>query len=180
MNINYHGKNITVTEDLKNLAEKKLSKLDKYFTEDISAKVIFEVNKKNQKIVEVTVFLPKDIIRSEVNEESFEDAIDRAIEILSRQVRKYKTKLKNRYVSNDSIRFENFEETKEEHESKEDTGKIVKEKSFQFKPMTSEEAILQMELLGHNFFVFSNPDTGDAEIVYKRQDGNYGLIERER
>lgn len=94
MNINYHGKNITVTEDLKNLAEKKLSKLDKYFTEDISAKVIFEVNKKNQKIVEVTVFLPKDIIRSEVNEESFEDAIDRAIEILSRQVRKYKTKLK--------------------------------------------------------------------------------------
>lgn len=101
-------------------------------------------------------------------------SIDRAVDVLERQVRKYKTKLQNRYQKNDSIRFENIKPMEEADEAK-----LVKNKKFKVVPMSSDEAILQMELLRHNFFVFQNAKNEAINVVYKRKDGNYGLIEVE-
>ena len=102
-------------------------------------------------------------------------AIDKAVDILERQIRKHKTKLQRRYINGETIRFENIEPLQEE----EDRPKVVRTKRFDMKPMSVEEAILQMELLRHNFFVFMNADSDDINVLYKRKDGNYGLIEPE-
>ena len=177
MKLNYTGKNMDITDALRDVTNKKLSKLDKYFQEDIEGNVTFS-SEKNRKIIEVTINLPGTIIRAEESTDDMYVSIDKAVDILEREIRKYKTKLQKRYKNGQTIRFENVVPlTKDE---KEDEGpKIVRRKRFMLKPMLSEEAVLQMELLRHNFYVYMDADTGDVNVVYKRNDGNYGLIEPE-
>lgn len=174
MLLNFVGKNIELTESLKNVAEKKFSKLDKYFSEEVEARVVFSTVREEQ-TVEVTIFLPKTIIRAEETTDDMYSSMDNAVDALARQIRKHKTKLKRRYQNNETIRFDELfdkEPPKEEAEHK-----IVKRKNFELNPMDEEEAILQMDLLNHNFFVFLDADTDGVSIVYKRKDGNYGKIE---
>ncbi|MBC8590060.1 ribosome hibernation-promoting factor, HPF/YfiA family [Wansuia hejianensis] len=176
MKMNYVGKNMEVTDALREVTEKKLSKLDKYFQKDIEGNVTFSTQK-NRKIIEVTINLPGTIIRAEESSDDMYASIDKAVDILERQIRKYKTKLQKRYQKGETIRFENIVELtqgKEDHKPK-----LVRRKRFNLKPMSHEEAILQMELLRHNFFVFLDADTDDVSIVYRRKDGDYGLIEPE-
>lgn len=172
MKLELIGKNITLTDNLKAHAEKKLSKLDKYFAEEVQAKATFSSTKGNQK-VEVTIFLPGTILRAEESTQDMYASIDKVQASLERQVRKHKTKLKKRYQGkSESIKFENVEPAEEAEE-----GEILKRKSFHLTPMMEEEAILQMELLNHNFFVFLNGNTDEVNILYKREEGGYGLIE---
>lgn len=177
MIINFTGKNMDVTEALRNVTEKKMGKLDKYFQKDIVGNVTFS-SEKNRKIIEVTINLPGTIIRAEESSDDMYASIDRAVDVLQRQIRKHKTKLQKRYKNTETIRFENVESLPVENHD-DDLPKLVKTKKFFLKPMTSEEAVLQMELLGHNFFVFMDGDTGSVNVVYKRKDNNYGLIEPE-
>ena len=177
MKLNYTGKNMEITNALRDVTEKKLGKLDKYFQQDIEGNVTFS-SEKNRKIIEVTINLPGTIIRAEEYSDDMYASIDRAVDILERQIRKYKTKLQKRYQNNNTIRFENVVPLPKE-EDDDDKPKLVKRKRFSLKPMSSEEAILQMELLRHNFFVFLDADNETVSIVYKRKDGNYGLIEPE-
>ena len=175
MKLNFTGKNIEVTDALRNVTESKLGKLDKYFQGKADGKVVYIVEK-NREIVEVTINLPGTILRAEESSDDMYASIDKAVDVLEGQIRKYKTKLQKRYQDGQTIRFENIEPLKEK---KDEGPKIVRTKRFDMKPMMEEEAILQMELLGHNFFVFMNHDSGDINVLYKRNDGNYGLIEPE-
>ena len=177
MKLNYAGKNVEVTQALKDVTEKKLSKLDKYFQIDIVGNVTFSTEK-NRKIIEVTINLPGTIIRAEESSDDMYASIDRTVDILERQIRKYKTKLQRRYKNgNETIRFENVVPLPANEDNEKSI--LVKRKKFGLKPMSSEEAILQMELLRHNFFVFLDGDSEEVSVVYKRKDGNYGLIEPE-
>lgn len=177
MKINFTGRNIELTEALKNVTEKKMDRLSKYFQNEIEGDVTFS-SERNRKIIEVTINLPEGtLLRAEEASDDMYVSIDKAVDILERQMRKHKTRLQNRYRNSDeTIRFENVEPLEE---TKDEGPKIVKNKRFLLKPMTEEEAVLQMDLLGHNFFVFMSGDTGDVNVVYKRKDGNYGLIEPE-
>lgn len=174
MIMNYVGKNMEVTDALREVTERKLSRLDKYFQKDIQGNVTFSTQK-NRKIIEVTINLPGTIIRAEESSDDMYASIDKAIDVLERQIRKYKTKLQRRYQNGETIRFENVVPLSQEAEA--ERPKLVKRKRFSLKPMTHEEAVLQMELLRHNFFVFMDGETGEINVVYKRKDGNYGLIE---
>ena len=176
MIMKYAGKNMEVTNALREVTEKKLSKLDKFFQKDIEGNVTFSTQK-NRKIIEVTINLPGTIIRAEESSDDMYASIDKAIDVLERQIRKYKTRLQKRYQNGETIRFENVMPLNKDYD--EDRPKLVKRKRFGLKPMSSEEAILQMELLRHNFFVFMDADTEDVNVVYKRKDGDYGLIEPE-
>ncbi len=177
MILNYTGKNMDITDALRDVTNKKLSKLDKYFQKDIEGNVTFS-SEKNRKIIEVTINLPGTIIRAEESTDDMYVSIDKAVDILERQIRKHKTKLQKRYKNGETIRFENVMPLTTNEE--EDEGpKIVRRKRFMLKPMVSEEAVLQMELLRHNFYVYLDAETGDVNVVYKRNDGNYGLIEPE-
>lgn len=177
MKLTFVGKNMDVTEALRDITEKKIGKIDKYFDKDIVGNVTFS-SEKNRKIIEVTINLPGTIIRAEESSDDMYASIDAAVDILERQMRKYKTKLQKRYKNTETIRFENVEPLPAE-DIADDLPKLVKTKKFFLKPMTSEEAVLQMELLGHNFFIFMDGDTGNVNVVYKRKDNNYGLIEPE-
>ncbi|WDV46135.1 ribosome-associated translation inhibitor RaiA [Clostridiaceae bacterium M8S5] len=166
------GKSIFITDALKNTIEKKLGKLEKYFQDDVEATVTLSVEK-NRQIIEVTIRLPKGIIRAEEETDDMYTSLDRVIDVLERQIRKHKTKLHKMVHNGDTIRFENIPNTLfNDKESK-----IVKTKKFAMKPMFQEEAVLQMELLNHSFFVFMNAKTEEVNVVYKRKDGQYGLIE---
>jgi len=175
MKISIYAKNIQLTEALKEAAIKKIRRLDKFFQQDIEAKVVLSIEKKLHK-VEVTIPFNGRIIRVEELSNDMYNAIDEAVESLEQQIRKFKTKLQNKKHSNDSIKFENIEplDIQDEQEFK-----VVKTKRFAIKPMNIEEAILQMDLLRHNFFVFLHSDTEAVNVVYKRNDENYGLIEPE-
>lgn len=176
MKLNFTGKNMEITDALRDVTQKKIGKLDKYFQKDIEGNVTFS-SEKNRKIIEVTINLPGTIIRAEESTDDMYASIDKAVDILERQIRKHKTKLQNRYKNTETIRFENVVPLTQDEEG--DKPKLVKRKKFAIKPMSSEEAILQMELLRHNFFVFMDADNEGVGIVYKRKDGNYGLIEPE-
>jgi len=176
MKMNFTGKNMEVTDALREVTTKKLSKLEKYFQQDIEGNVTFSTQR-NHKIIEVTINLPGTILRAEESSDDMYASIDKAVDILERQIRKYKTRLQRRYQNGETIRFENVMPLPQEEE--EEKPKVVRRKRFNLKPMSHEEAILQMELLGHNFFVFRDADTDDINVIYKRKDGNYGLIEPE-
>lgn len=174
MKLVFAGKNMDVTEALKNVTADKLTRLDKYFDKDVVATVTFTAER-DRHTIEVTIDLPQTIIRAEVETYDMYESIDKAVDILERQVRKHKGKLKARYRTTDTIRFDNIQLTEGEMEE-ENLPKIVRTKRFLLNPMTAEEAALQMDLLGHNFFVYMDGDTGNTNVVYKRKDGNYGLI----
>ena len=175
MKLNLVGKNIELTDAIKEQAERKFAKLDKYFDEEVQARVVLSTQKINQK-VEVTISLPGTILRAEESTTDLYASMDKVVDSLARQIRKYKTRLKNRYQNAEkTIRFENIEELKAEE--KEEAGKIVRRKKFDLRPMHEEEAILQMELLNHNFFIFLNAETELVEVLYRRKDKNYGIIQ---
>lgn len=175
MNIKVVGRNIEVTEGLKAAVAKKLAKLDKYFMDNVNATATVSVEKNIQKI-EVLIPCNNAILRAEVKHNDLYSAIDLVIDKLEGQVRKQKTKLEKRN-GNTSLRFSNIQGY--DDYDKEDEPRIVKTKRFAIKPMNEEEAVLQMELLGHDFFVFMNGDTDEVNVLYKRKDGNYGLIAQE-
>lgn len=178
MNITVSGKNgMTVTDGLRDAVIKNVSKLSKYFPEDTEVRTVLSVQKNNH-IAEITIPFKGIIFRAEEVSDDMYVSIDRVVDKIEKQILKHKAKLKNRFGANESIRFEippAYEEAKGEEE--EGSFEIVKTKRFPIKPMSPEEAILQMNLLGHNFFVFTNADTDTINVVYKRKDGKYGLIE---
>lgn len=174
MKVTVVAKNIQLTPALKESVEKKISKLDRYFEPNIQARATLSVQK-NRQTVEVTIPFNGVILRGEESTEDMYKSIDLVEDKLERQIRKQKTKLLRRN-SGGSLRYPSFN-PKDLDESFEDEKKVVKTKSFNVKPMSSEEAILQMELLGHNFFVYQDADTNKVSVMYKRKDGDYGLIE---
>ncbi|HHY99940.1 MAG TPA: ribosome-associated translation inhibitor RaiA [Tissierellia bacterium] len=175
MKISIYGKNLQLTDSLREAAIKKIRRLDKFFQQDVEAKVVLSIEKKIHK-VEVTIPFNGRIVRVEESSDDMYNALDEAVESLEQQIRKYKTKLQNKKHSYESIKFENIEPLEDEDEEE---YKVVKTKRFAIKPMSIEEAILQMDLLKHNFFVFLNADTEEVNVVYRRKDANYGLIEPE-
>lgn len=176
MKITISGKNMAVTDALKEVTERKMSKLDKYFFEDVPVDITLSVEKSRQ-IIEVTIPFSGAIIRAEESTEDMYQSIDKVIDVLERQIRKHKTKLQKKNKGFETIRFENIQSLPAGENGKE--ASIVRTKRFAMKPMDAEEAVLQMELLRHAFYVFRNAETDDVNIVYKRKDGNYGLIEPE-
>ncbi|SHE67151.1 ribosome hibernation-promoting factor, HPF/YfiA family [Alkalibacter saccharofermentans] len=173
MRVIVYGKNVDVTTGLKSTLDKKLSKLDKYFNPDTEATATLSTQK-GKHILEVTIPINGTILRAEEATEDMYASIDLAVDKLEGQLRKHKTKLEKKLKDHSTIRidFSSFSE-----ETKSDEPSLVKTKRFPVKPMSTEEATLQMDLLGHNFFVFLNSDTEEVNVVYKRKDGNYGLIE---
>ena len=179
MEIIIHGDKIKVTSAMKSYIEDKLGRLDKYLenSDSIRANVIVKV-KGHLQTMEITIPLKSFILRSEETQEDFYAAVDKTIDKLERQIRKNKTRLMSRKAK-PSYDF-NFDmiELPEEKEVTEES-KIVKRKTIEVKPMDEEEAILQMELLGHQFYMYKDADTNKPAVVYKRNDGNYGVIESE-
>lgn len=169
------GKNIEVTEGLKSAVYDKIGKLERYFTEDTEVHVTFSVQKDRQKI-EVTIPMKGTIIRAEQTSTDMYVSIDLVEEVIERQLRKYKTKL-TEHKQQAAINFNRdfIEDSAEEDEAI----NIIRSKHFAMKPMDAEEACVQMELLGHNFYVFRNADTDEVNVVYKRKGNTYGLIEPE-
>lgn len=166
------GKNIEVTDALKAAIQEKLGKLERYFNQDTEVQVTLSVQKDRQKI-EVTIPVKGSIIRSEQESSDMYVSIDLVEEIIERQLKRYKAKLMDKYQSGGD-----FSELFLKEETPEDNAiKILKTKRFAIKPMDPEEACLQMELLGHGFYVFFNSVTEEVNVVYKRKGNTYGLIE---
>lgn len=167
------GRNLVITDAIREQVEKKLDKFDKYFKSDVEAHATFSTQK-SKHIVELTIPLKNGTyFRAESRTEDMYGSIDEAIEKISRQMRKHKTKIEKRFHDQESIRFEAIPEINEQYQE----ASIVKTKRFGIKPMMPEEAVLQMDLLGHDFFVFLNGETDDVNVVYRRKDGDFGLIE---
>ena len=172
MLFNIRGNKIEVTDAIRDYIEKKIGKLNKYFNnpEEITASVVIKTSGINQ-IVEITIPIKKTILRAEERNKDLYSAIDLVLEKLERQIRKNKTRMKKqKEVINVIADFEISDE-----EIKED--KITKRKYVESKPMSEEEAILQMNLIDHDFFIFKNTDKDNVSVVYKRKDNNYGIIE---
>ena len=177
MEIIIRGDKMQITDAMKDYINEKLGKLEKYLenSDAVRANVIVKV-KNHEQTVEITIPLKSFILRSEETKEDFYAAVDKTIDKLERQVRKNKTKLmaKQNKASYD-FNFEKIdfkEEIEDEH-------KVIKRKTIEVKPMNEEEAILQMELLNHEFYIYKDSETNKKTVVYKRTDGNYGLIESE-
>ncbi len=174
MKITISGRNIEITDNLRDAITDKLSKLERYFTPDTEVNVTLSIEKERQKI-EVTIPVKGRIIRSEQVSNDMYVSIDLVEEVIERQLRKYKTKIVDKkqnavnfqkaYIENDYLENEEIS--------------IVRTKRFDIKPMYPEDACVQMELLGHSFFVFMNADTDQVNVVYKRKGNTYGLIEPE-
>lgn len=175
MKVNIIGRQMNVWNEMKETIDAKLKKLDKYFSEDCSANVTLS-SKHNQKCLEITINASGFIFRSEVEDETFRNALDRAVYSIERQIRKNKTRLqkKLRKGAFDAGVVDVHDDFEEEAEF------TIREKTFPLKPMSTEEAIMQMNLLEHEFFVYKNDKTGDVCVVYKRRDGAYGLINTEQ
>jgi len=171
MKVNITGRKLDISAEMRSFAEKKLTKLDKFFDDAAEAQVTLSLEKGRQ-TVELTIFYGGFVYRAEDTTEDMYASIDRAIDLIERQIRKNKTRLEKK------LREGAFTATIEENaDTEEKEFKIVKSKKHALKPMSPEEAILQMNLLGHEFYIFNNSETMDKEVVYKRKDGNYGLIE---
>ncbi len=171
MLLNIRGDKLEVTDSIKNYIEEKLKRLDKYFEtpEDLKANIVVRTRGIDQ-IIEVTIPIKKAILRAEETNKDLYAAIDKVTDKLERSIRKNKTKIKRRKVENMDV-FLDFEVEEEEEQ------KIVKRKQINNKPMSEEEAILQMDLLDHDFFIFQNTETNNMSVIYKRKDNSYGIIE---
>ncbi|MGM0602821.1 MAG: ribosome hibernation-promoting factor, HPF/YfiA family [Bacillota bacterium] len=190
MKIMTYGKNIDVTPSLKEHAEEKVRKLDRYFNgEPMEVQISMEVERERH-IVEVTAYVKGLILRGEEATGDMYASIDGVVDKLERQLKKYKSKIHDRYIERKQEYKEEYKEERKEQILNTNTSpeeeeietdvfepKIVRTKRFAMKPMNVEEACMQMDLLGHDFFVFYNGETEETNVVYKRNDGNYGLIE---
>jgi putative sigma-54 modulation protein len=174
MRITIYGKQMTVRDSLKDAVEKKLAKFDKFFGEDTEAFVTCKV-RKGVKIIEITVNYGGTTFRCEEENETFITALDRAVEGLERQIRKNKTRVE-RMVKHSPVFIGEYDDDEYVEEDEFE----IRVKSFPFKPMTPEEAILQMNLIGHAFYAFTDSESGETCVVYKRKAGSYGLIVPEK
>ena len=174
MNYRISGKNIEVTEGLRTAVQDKLNKLEKYFTDETEIQVTFSVEKDRQKI-EVTIPVKGSVIRAEQVSDDMYVSIDLVEEVIERQVNRYKKKLVDQQQN--AAFFQ--KEFLEDDEADDEEIRIIRSKKVAVKPMDAEEACIQMELLGHNFFVFRNAETDEVNVVYKRKGNTYGLIEPE-
>ena len=170
------GRNIDITDGLRSAVEDKLGKLEKFFTDDTEIHVTLSVEKERQKI-EVTIPVKGNIIRSEQVSNDMYVSIDLVEEIIERQLRKYRKKIIDKKQNAGTFQQAFIEKDFEDENTNEI--KIIRTKKFGFKPMYPEDACVQMELLGHNFFVFCNAETDQVNVVYKRKGNTYGLIEPE-
>ncbi len=174
MHIIISGKNIDITDGLRKAVIDKLSKLERYFTPDTDITVTLSVEKERQKI-EVTIPVKGNIIRSEQVSNDMYVSIDLVEEVIERQLKRYKNKIIDKKQSAPNFQKEFIDKEVEDEEEVE----IIRTKRFGMKPMYPEDACVQMELLGHNFFVFQNAETEQVNVVYKRKGNTYGLIEPE-
>ena len=174
MRIKITGRNIELTEGLKAAVEDKLNKLEKYFTPDTEVNVTLSVEKERQK-VEVTIPMKGSYIRSEQVSSDMYVSIDLVEEVIERQLKKYRTKLVTKQQNAAVFKQDFLDEKSEDDEEI----KIIRTKKFDMKPMYPEDACVEMELLGHDFYVFINAETEDVNVVYKRKGNTYGLIEPE-
>lgn len=174
MELKITGKNVRISDAMEKVLSTKLGKLDKFFEKEVSAKALVSASKNLQKI-EVTIPIGSGIVRAEVEDADLYDATDMAVEKLARQIRKNKEKLIRK--GHDTIRYENIGA---EFDSDEDIqASIVRRKRLEYKPMSEEEAVMQMELLGHDFFLFHRAEDDVVCLLYLRRDGDYGIIEQE-
>ena len=176
MRITITGRNIELTQGLKDAVEDKLNKLEKYFTPETEVYVTLSVEKERQKI-EVTIPIKGHVIRSEQVSTDMYVSIDLVEEIIEKQLKKYRTRLTSKKLNAAENFKQEFIENADETEDEE--VKIVRSKKFGMKPMYPEDACIQMELSGHDFFVFRNAETDEVNVVYKRKGNTYGLIEPE-
>ena len=178
MKFTFACKKVTLNDSIKAYAEKKISKLDKYFPQEADAFVTFAVEKKNRCVVELTIRAANGTLFRAQEEDPDGDmrgAIDAAVSFIDRRIRKNKTRL-SKNLRSDAI----VAEVPEEYDIREERDfEIVRTKRFAVKPMTADEAILQMNLLDHSFYVFRNVDTDEIDVVYRRNNGGYGIIETE-
>ena len=181
MDYNIRGENIEVTPAIRDHVEKKIAKLERYFTEAPNANVHVNLKVYNDKTakVEVTIPMPHLVLRAEEVHEDMYAAVDLITDKLERQIRKHKTKVNRKLREKGSTKemFVTFNDTNLPEMEEENDLEVVRTKRFDLKPMDSEEAILQMNLLGHSFYVFTNAETNRTNVVYRRKDGRYGLIE---
>lgn len=175
MRIKITGRNIELTEGLKGAVEDKLNKLEKYFTPDTDVYVTLSVEKERQ-IVEVTIPMKGNYIRSEQVSNDMYVSIDLVEEVIERQLKKYKTRLVSKHQNAAAVFKQDFLSMDGDDEEE---IRIIRSKKFGMKPMYPEDACVQMELLGHDFFVFINAETEEVNVVYKRKGSTYGLIEPE-
>ena len=169
------GRNLEVTPGLKAAVEEKIGKLDRYFNPDTEVTVTMSIQKERQNI-EVTIPVKGTVLRAEESSNDMYVSIDLVEEVIERQLKKYKNKLIDKKQAAAAFTPQFLEE---DHNDQDDEIRIVKTKRFGMKPMDPEEACFQMELLGHNFYVFLNADTDEVNVVYKRKGNTYGLIEPE-
>ena len=174
MKTNITGKNYTPSDALKSTVSKKFQKLDKYFSDEITGNIMVIREKDGYKL-EATIKAKGTIFRAEVKANDPYDAVDRVIDKLSNQMSKFKTKLQKKHKGHKEVTF--AELPADAFEVAEEEIQVVKKKKFELTPMTVDEAILQMELVEHDFFVFLNVETDAVNVVYKRNDKDYGLLE---
>ena len=174
MRFTISGRNIEVTQALRDAVEAKIGKLERYFMKDTEANVVLSVEKGRQKI-EVTIPVKGGLIRAEETNEDMYSAIDLVEDVIERQLKKYKNKLVDKRKNGGDFQHAFLEEAVEEEEEI----RIGKVKRFEIKPMYVEDACVQMDLLGHSFYVFINAETDQVNVVYRRKKGDYGLIEPE-
>ena len=178
MKVIFRGKHIEVTDAIRNYIEKRLNKIERHFDHILEVIVTLSVEK-NRQIVEATLQASRALIRAEEETDDMYASIDKVVDKLERQIQKYKEKYfqkphpgsERKELVNEGANIEDSEPDR--------IAKIVKTKRFAIKPMSVEEAAMQMDLLGHNFFVFANDNTNKVNVLYKRKDGNFGLIEPE-
>lgn len=181
MKYNIRGVNLEVTDAIRDYVKKKVSKLERYFdtppTSDVHVKLSVY---NNEQRIEVTIPMTDLLLRGEEHHQDLYAAIDLVVDKLERQIRKYKTKVNRKFRQEGSAKHIFAELEKEARESRNEESseiEVVRTKRFDLKPMDSEEAILQMDMLDHAFFVFTNAESGNTNVVYRRKDGRYGLIE---
>jgi putative sigma-54 modulation protein len=172
MKVNITGKNFNTYKRLQETVEKKFERLGKYFSDDITANVVLSQERGKDKI-EATINAKGAVFRAEEVTPDIYEGIDKVVDKLSSQMSRFKGKLQKRYNNNKALKFEFVPESDDDVEEV----KVVKNKKFELRPMTVDEAILEMEMLQHDFFVFLDMETDSVNVVYRRKDGNYGLLE---
>lgn len=176
MKITYTARKVTLRDNFKERVEKKLAKFNKIFSDDAEAAVVVTLEK-NRQTVEITIRDNRMIYRAESTQSEMNDALDRVVDILTRQIRKNKTRLEKRIKTGGSLDDLTTDLPVQEPDEPEDEYRVVRKKQVLVKPITIDEAILEMNMVNHDFFMFINAETDDINIVYKRTDGDYGLLE---
>ncbi len=174
MKITYTARKVTLRDNFKERVEKKLAKLEKLFSDNATVNVVVTLEK-NRQTVEITIRDKGMVFRAESTMPEMNDALDKTVDILMRQIRKNKTKLEKRLKSGSLDDF--VQDTPEIEEEPVDEYQVIRKKQVIVKPISIDEAILEMNMVSHDFFMFLNAETNEVNVVYKRSDGNYGVLE---